>query len=293
MHNKNSIVGTMLIMALFLGIATVSMTQGQTEISLTLSPLTASNPVGTTHTVIATATHNGVPLVGKLVVFSIFSGPNSPFNGTGMTDTSGQATFTYTDTGGEGIDKIQAMLTINEGGSDETIVSNIVKKEWVFITDGFMTGEGNMFVKDDTNVASTAILSSLPFQRVTYRFKLHCDKTKGSNILEVNFGNGNRFHLEELESAKCYFDPTSDTYPPKAGFNTYEGSGTGMWIGHDQSDIPDDTDNTVLWGATLRLDVEPGKKDIASIVIKDKNGITLLEMSGEGHHQVHKDNGIV
>lgn len=286
---KNTICISTLVMllALFLGITTISVAQGQTEISLTLGPLEASNPVGTTHTVVAKAIYNGIPMTDKLVVFSIFSGPNSPFNGTGTTDAAGEATFTYTDYGGAGTDKIQAILTINEGGSGETIVSNIVTKEWVFVTTGFMTGKGELFEKDGMGTASTAILSSLQFQRVTYRFKLHCDKNKGKNILEINLGNSRRLHLEE-GSTNCYFIPTGDTNPPKLTFNVIEISGIitdGEGLG--------DTDLPYMAEATFADTVKPGKKDIASIVIKDRNGLTLLEMSGEGHHKVHKDDGIV
>jgi hypothetical protein len=73
-----------------------------------LTPDTATNPVGTTHTVTATVKENGVPQVGKTVTFRVISGPNAGVVGTGITNGSGAATFTYTGAGGAGTDNITA-----------------------------------------------------------------------------------------------------------------------------------------------------------------------------------------
>jgi hypothetical protein len=88
-----------------------------------LAPATATNPVGTTHTVTATAessTH--APVVGATVVFKVLTGPNAGQTGSSDTDSNGQATFTYSDTGGAGTDTIQASIG--------TLTSNIVSKIW-------------------------------------------------------------------------------------------------------------------------------------------------------------------
>lgn len=90
---------------------------------LTLSPATATNPVGTTHTVTAVATSvSGSFVAGATVTFTVVSGPNAGQTGTGVTNASGEATWTYTDTGGAGTDTIKATI-----GSVE---SNTVSKIW-------------------------------------------------------------------------------------------------------------------------------------------------------------------
>ena len=72
---------------------------GPTEITvisnrLTLTPEVDENPVGTQHTVTATLSNQNGPLSGRTILFSV-AGANSA-SGTGTTDGSGQATFTYT-----------------------------------------------------------------------------------------------------------------------------------------------------------------------------------------------------
>ena len=64
--------------------------------TLTLSPPTATRTVGTTHTVTATITNPGGSIAGQPVSFSV-AGANSA-SGSGTTNASGQATFTYTGT---------------------------------------------------------------------------------------------------------------------------------------------------------------------------------------------------
>jgi hypothetical protein len=78
-----------------------------------LAPATATNPVGTSHTVTVTVTQNGNPASGIMVNFSLTSGPNAGKNGSGTTNNNGQATFTYTSNGQTGTDTIQASGTIS------------------------------------------------------------------------------------------------------------------------------------------------------------------------------------
>src|SRR6266436_4256275 len=59
--------------------------------------------------------------------------------------------------------------------------------------DGRMTGGGSVFETDGT--------------RVTHGFELHCDVADVPNNLEINWGPGDRFHLETLVSASCFTDP--------------------------------------------------------------------------------------
>jgi hypothetical protein len=95
---------------------------------IVLSPTSATNPVGTQHTVTAKVTNgNGQPVSGALVTFDVISGPNQGATGTDTTDANGEATFTYTDNGGAGTDQIQASFL---DSNEETKTSNTVTKEW-------------------------------------------------------------------------------------------------------------------------------------------------------------------
>ncbi|MBL8307608.1 MAG: hypothetical protein JNM33_13000 [Rubrivivax sp.] len=89
-----------------------------------LSPLTATNPVGTSHTVTAFAqAANNAPVPGVTITFRVLSGPNAGKNGTGTTGADGKTSFTYTDTAGPGTDTIQAFI-------GTTLSSNQVLKIW-------------------------------------------------------------------------------------------------------------------------------------------------------------------
>jgi Bacterial Ig-like domain (group 1) len=95
---------------------------------IVLSPISASNTVGQSHTVTATVTDsNGNPIANQTVTFTITSGPNAGLTGSGVTDASGHATFTYTSSK-TGTDTIQASFVNSLG---QTITSNSVTKTWV------------------------------------------------------------------------------------------------------------------------------------------------------------------
>jgi hypothetical protein len=101
---------------------------GVTVVSnITLTPATATNPVGTSHTVTATVKRNGNPVSGAVVTFNVDSGPNVNKHGTGTTNASGQTTFTYTDTGGAGTDEISATFTDDAGALEKATAT----KTWV------------------------------------------------------------------------------------------------------------------------------------------------------------------
>jgi uncharacterized repeat protein (TIGR01451 family) len=89
--------------AVILGGASVSLPS-----MIVLSPPTAVNLPGTSHTVTATVTDlDGEPLVQTLVTFEITSGPNAGAGAQAVTDDNGQATFTYTSNGLLGTDTIE------------------------------------------------------------------------------------------------------------------------------------------------------------------------------------------
>jgi hypothetical protein len=92
---------------------------------ITLTPATATNPVGGSHTVTATVKKSGVVQSGVHVSFSVESGPNVGKTGTGTTNASGQTTFTYTDTGGAGTDQISASFTDATGALQKATATKI------------------------------------------------------------------------------------------------------------------------------------------------------------------------
>ena len=131
---------------------------------------------------------------------------------------------------------------------------------------GWMTGGGSIQGPDGT--------------LVTHGFELYGDPAHSPNNLEVNWGTGNQFHLESLESAMCYDDLAIDPESPAAGFDTYRGTGIGRLNGV--------SGYIIEW--TFTDEGEPGTKDHATILIKDPGGSVVLSASGNllgGNHQAH------
>lgn len=110
-----------------------------------LSPASATNPVGTDHTVTAfTQSTNGAPVPGVSINFKVLTGPNAGKTGSGTTGADGKTTFTYHDDGGAGTDTIQAFI-------GTTLSSNQVTKTWadaVVVCD--VNGDGKVTQADLT-----------------------------------------------------------------------------------------------------------------------------------------------
>jgi Tol biopolymer transport system component len=85
--------------------------------TLTLTPQSASNPVGTPHTVTARLQDSGNPVPGAPIVFKVH-GANAKPAATRTTAADGRARFTYTGTS-PGADTIRACLDDNENGACE------------------------------------------------------------------------------------------------------------------------------------------------------------------------------
>ncbi len=95
--------------------------------SVGLSPLTATNPLGTNHTVVALAqAAGGAPVPGVTISFKVLTGPNANATGSGTTGADGKVSFTYADSGGWGTDTIQAWI----GAIGSNTPSNVVSKKW-------------------------------------------------------------------------------------------------------------------------------------------------------------------
>ncbi len=122
--------------------------------------------------------------------------------------------------------------------------------------------------------------------RVTHGFELNCNASRMPNNLQVNWNMGRRFHLESLTSASCTDDPAINPNPPSAGFDTYEGRGTGSYNG-----VPGAQAHWIFTDAG-----EPGSRDSATIQIWDVNGNLILSVSGNlrgGNHQAHGQVSII
>lgn len=118
-----------------------------------LSPATATNPVGTNHTVTAFAqAANDVPVPGVTIDFKVLLGPNSGKTGTGTTGADGKTTFTYHDDGGAGTDTIQAFI-------GATISSNQVLKIWGLAcdinNDGKVSPADILLIRSKLNTVAT------------------------------------------------------------------------------------------------------------------------------------------
>lgn len=98
---------------------------------LSLSPKTATNPAGTSHTVTAHVTSNASPVPNVPVTFTVTAGPNKGTTGAATTDANGDAKFTYTSNGSAGTDTIEASATLVGAGGQPKTVSDSATKTWV------------------------------------------------------------------------------------------------------------------------------------------------------------------
>ena len=115
---------------------------------LTLTPAAATNPVGTNHTVTATATNaSGAGVSGARVYFDV-TADGSPVNGFQcITNASGQCSFLYQGPDWPRSDAIDACVDRNDNGRiDAGDPCAAATKQWVFpaSTPGSATGGGQM-----------------------------------------------------------------------------------------------------------------------------------------------------
>jgi hypothetical protein len=98
--------------------------------SIAVTPTDATNPVGTSHTVTARVTNDGVPQAGVTVTFTV-TGRNTDAPGTCapaqcVTNASGEVSFTYLGANGAGDDTIKASFTDSAG----SLQSATAQKHW-------------------------------------------------------------------------------------------------------------------------------------------------------------------
>ncbi|MBI3282629.1 hypothetical protein HYZ70_00960 [Candidatus Curtissbacteria bacterium] len=166
------------------------------------------------------------------------------------------------------------ILSLNLVGSQED--AGLISKDEARVVLACVSGEGRM--TGGGTVLGKALVG-LPTE-VKHGFELHCTAADLPNRLEVNWGKGNKFHLETLTHSVCLDNPAFGPNPPAAGFDTYVGRGTGRYNG-----VPG---ATAKWIFTDHG--EPGKSDTARLVIKDVGGTTVVDIIGTlkvGNHQAH------
>ena len=78
------------------------------------------------------------------MTFTVTLGPNVGTTGTGVTNASGDATFTYTSNGAAGTDTIEATATLTGTGGVPTPVKDTATKTWI-VTDPPITASGVTF----------------------------------------------------------------------------------------------------------------------------------------------------
>lgn len=133
---------------------------------ITLSPATATNEVGENHTVTATVTTGGKPTPGVTVTFTVVSGPNTGTTGTGVTDASGNASFTYTSNGTAGTDTIEACFTDKAG----TKHCARATKNWVVPTITLTPATATNTVGSSHTVTAIVTLNGTPEPNVLMNF---------------------------------------------------------------------------------------------------------------------------
>lgn len=127
--------------------------------------------------------------------------------------------------------------------------------------DGRMTGGGSVL---DEGV------------RYTHGFQLRCDGD-GPDNLQVNWPQGNRYHLDEVTAVVCFDDPSIGEAPPAAGFDTLLANGTGRLNG---------AASTPIWVHFTDAG-EPGAGvDLAELLI---DALPLVSGTlASGNHQAHR-----
>ena len=125
--------------------------------TIDLTPTSATNEIGTSHTVTATVAENSTPVVGTTVTFTVLSGPNAGLTGTGVTDGAGQATFTYSSAL-VGTDTIEASYVDSAG---KPRASNDVTKTWIATNaDLSIVKTGPALVLDGGSISYTIAVSN-------------------------------------------------------------------------------------------------------------------------------------
>jgi hypothetical protein len=153
--------------------------------AISLSPASDTNTVGSSHSVTATVTPQ---LSSVLVRFAVLSGPNKNVTGSDGTDANGEATFTYTGSGGAGTDVIVGWVDVD---GDTTIdvgePQAVATKLWV------SSGVTSLALSPntDTNQVLTSHTVTATVSPVTSGVELRFEVTSGPNAGTKGAGTTN------------------------------------------------------------------------------------------------------
>lgn len=118
----------------------------------------SSHSLGQTHFFTATATTDtpsvGTPVVGKTVTFTVVGGPNIGLSGTGVTNSAGQATFSYASASA-GIDYVRAQFVDSSGrtqSSGNIPVTWLANQAPVANNDSYSTNEDGALLSTTASV---------------------------------------------------------------------------------------------------------------------------------------------
>ena len=114
--------------------------------------------------------------------------------------------------------------------------------------------------------------------RVTHGFTLRCDLDRAQH-LQINWEDGQKFHLTELVSVACWDDPALDPESPNTQMDTLWAIGTGTFGGTEE----------VVIELLITDDGEPGDTDEASFVIDGGDILDVASAVDLGNHQAHGD----
>jgi hypothetical protein len=191
-----------------------------------LTPPSAFNPVGTQHTVTATATTStGSPAGGTTILFTV-SGASST-QGTCTTNQQGQCTFTYTGPELPGVDLITGCAdNDNNGATDPGEPCGEATKFWILpaTAPGQVTGGGWIVFAGD---------------RVNFGFNAQSDGpgTARGNCNLIDHGTGAHIKCQTVDS--LVVTPTHATFFGQA---TIDGVGTNYRIDVDDLGEPGTSD---------------------------------------------------
>jgi Bacterial Ig-like domain (group 1) len=182
--------------------------------TLTLTPETATNPVGSSHTVTAhLETSTGDPVPGAKIRF-IVTGAN-PTSGTAFTNASGDAEFTYTGAN-PGDDKIVACFDSNANDDcDRGEPADEASKKWEGRARDrrWMAGEGRL-------INGT--------KKLDYAYIIECnDVTMPKFKGKLLNGTTQTLNVTDIIDVTCSDDPTKTPAKPGVTFDTMEGEGQG------------------------------------------------------------------
>jgi hypothetical protein len=198
---------------------------------ISVSPLDSTNPVGTSHTVIANVHAEGgtPPVVGQLVTFTV-TGQNAGATGSCVpidckSDVNGDVSFTYSDGAGTvGDDTIKASF-LDDANSLQTATA---QKHWVSVTPNptstTYTGDASVQYSDPTTLSGQLQEqgSGNPIPGKTLDFTLGTQNAsagptdpsgKASTSLTVTQAPGSVASVGTSFAGDASFDPSNDSDP--------------------------------------------------------------------------------